>query len=1053
MKDTRKTKKQLISEVIELRQLAAALNTTETECRQSRAALQESEAMFRNLLDYIPGVSIQEYTTDGIVRYWNKASEEVYGYTAEEAIGRNLGDLIIPPEVQPLFKQALELGAKCTRSGELMHPSEVMLLHKNGSLVPVYSIHTVVCMSDKPPLMFCLDVDLSERKRTEETLRKAYDELERRVEERTAELAKVNDKLRREIEKRKLVEESLRESEEKYMTMIEYSNDMIWTLDKKGNFIYFNNKSEEITGYKIKEALNKEFMPTILEEDLEMVYDVFRRTLQGKPLHYEVRIHDSSRKKLITLSVNTAPIYKDKEIIGTVSFGRDITERKQAEAALHASQQWFRAIFETAEDSIFIKDRHLRYTHVNPAMERIFGVPASQLLEKSDKELFGDEAGAHIGEADSCVLRGEITNEEHTKPVAGVPTTFHVIKVPIRDNSGEIISLCGIARDITAQKVAIDELRLARINYRMIADYTYGWEWWKKPDGTFRYVSPACERITGYKPDRFIEKRSLLREIIVPEDREKWDEHNRQTNKDIGRREMQFRIKGPHGEIRWIEHFCQPVFTRENEFLGIRASNRDITERKQSEEVLRKSATQLQLATTAARIGHWDWDTRTSKMYFSPEWKRHLGYEDHELPNRLETWKSRLHPDDRRRVIKDIHDYLAGRLSDYAIEFRLKHKDGSYRWIYTRAEKLLDDTGNAYRFFGCHVDITDRKQTVLELKKSLAEIKRLKDLYEKESLYLREEIDLVHDYRNIIGNSHAIRHVLSQVEQIAGTDSNVLILGETGTGKELIARAVHHNSPWKDRPLIKTNCATLSAHLIESELFGHERGSFTGAIARRAGRFEIADGSSIFLDEIAELSIELQAKLLRVIEDGEFERIGSSKTMKVSVRIIAATNRDLEKDVRDGRFRRDLWYRLNVFPITLPPLRDRIEDIPLLVQYFLNIFTRKLGKNIVSIPAKVMTALQSYSWPGNVRELENVLERAIISTSGPNLSLSEKLGRNEQKTSESFKSLHDMERNYIVKVLEETDWKVSGKNSAAEILGLDRSTLRFRMKKMNIHKP
>jgi transcriptional regulator with GAF, ATPase, and Fis domain len=244
----------------------------------------------------------------------------------------------------------------------------------------------------------------------------------------------------------------------------------------------------------------------------------------------------------------------------------------------------------------------------------------------------------------------------------------------------------------------------------------------------------------------------------------------------------------------------------------------------------------------------------------------------------------------------------------------------------------------------------------------------------------------------------------------------------------------------------------LPANLIESELFGHEKGSFTGAHAKHAGRFEVADGSSIFLDEIGELPIELQAKLLRVIEDGEFERVGSNKTIKVDVRIIAATNRNLEKDVREGRFRQDLWYRLNIYPITIPPLRERLEDIPLIVQYYVDILSRKQGKDIVSVPAKVMKALQSYDWPGNVRELANILERAVISTSGSKLRLSEELQINHQASPESFKSLQDMERDYIVKALEKTNWKVSGKNSAAEILKLQRSTLRARMEKLDIHK-
>ena len=666
MEDEGKTKKQLISEVIELRQLVAALNATETECRQAGAALRESEARFRNLLDYIPGVSIQEYTADGIVRYWNKASEEVYGYTAEEAIGRNLGDLIIPPEVKPHFKQALELGAKCTKSGEFMPPGELMLLHKNGSLVPVYSIHTVVSLSGRPPLMFCIDVDLSERKRTEEALRKAYNELERRVEERTAELAKVNDNLRREIE-----------------------------------------------------------------------------------------------------------------------------ERKRAEEALRESQVWFRAIFETAKDSIFIKDRHLRYTLVNPTMERLFGVPASQLLEKSDEELFGDEAGAHIREVDSCVLRGEIIDEEHTKPLAGVLTTFHVIKVPIRDNSGEIIGLCGIARDIT--------------------------------------------------------------------------------------------------------------------------------ERKQAEEALRKSYT---------------------------------------------------------------------------------------------------------------------------------EIEQLKDRLQAESEYLRAEIKLTHSHGEIVGESEAIKRVFLQLEQVAPTESSVLITGETGTGKELIARAIHNLSKRKDRVMVKVDCASLPSALVESELFGRQKGAYTGALTSQVGRFEVADGSSIFLDEIGELSPELQVKLLRVIQEGEFERLGSPKTIRVNVRVIAATNRDLSAEVRKGNFREDLYYRLDVFHIEAPPLRERLDDIPLLVWTFVNEFAEKMGKKIQTVPKRTMEALQRYHWPGNVRELRNVIEHAVIISTSDMLKV--RLPQDPRGVTSRILTLKDAERQHITKVLDRTNWRIKGPHGAAELLSLKPSTLYTKMNKLGI---
>ncbi len=354
-------------------------------------------------------------------------------------------------------------------------------------------------------------------------------------------------------------------------------------------------------------------------------------------------------------------------------------------------------------------------------------------------------------------------------------------------------------------------------------------------------------------------------------------------------------------------------------------------------------------------------------------------------------------------------------------------------------------------------DVTEReyyKKNLEELvEERTAEIRKLKEQLEAERAYLQEEIKLVYNHEDIVGKSDAINYVFFKVEQIADTDTNVLILGETGTGKELVARAVHGTSPRKDRALVKMNCAALPSNLIESELFGHEKGAFTGAQTRRLGRFEVADGATLFLDEIGELPLELQPKLLRVIEDGEFERLGSSETRKVDVRIIAATNRDLQAEVQNGAFREDLWYRLNVFPITMPPLRDRLDDVPLLVNFYIDRISRRLGKVIRVIPAGVMDALRQYHWPGNVRELENVLERAVINSSGPKLRLVDELRKPRGDAPRPDQTLEHVERDYIQRVLERTGWKVSGKNSAAEILGLDRSTLRARMRKLDIRKP
>ncbi len=344
-------------------------------------------------------------------------------------------------------------------------------------------------------------------------------------------------------------------------------------------------------------------------------------------------------------------------------------------------------------------------------------------------------------------------------------------------------------------------------------------------------------------------------------------------------------------------------------------------------------------------------------------------------------------------------------------------------------------------------------QVALAVENMLAyeEIATLKARLQEEKIYLQEEIKTDYNFEEIVGESRILKKMLKAVETVARTDSTVLLLGETGTGKELIARAIHHLSPRKDRTLVKVNCAALPAGLIESELFGHEKGAFTGALSRKIGRFELADKGTIFLDEIGDLPPDLQAKLLRVLQEGEFERVGSVATIKVDVRVIAATNRNLEKAVQEGGFRPDLYYRLKVFPIQIPPLQERVEDIPLLVRYFVVKYGTKLGKKIKTISHKTMDALQAYPWPGNVRELENVIERAVIISQGFELQLGEWLPKpGERPRGARIPTLEELEREHIIKALDLSGWRVSGEKGAAKILGLKPTTLEARMKKLGI---
>jgi PAS domain S-box-containing protein len=409
-------------------------------------------------------------------------------------------------------------------------------------------------------------------------------------------------------------------------------------------------------------------------------------------------------------------------------------------------------------------------------------------------------------------------------------------------------------------------------------------------------------------------------------------------------------------------------------------------------------------------------------------------------------------------VDREIRRHLAnlikneGAVIEYPLQ--LRKKDGEI--LDCLLSSMVQRSKNN-RIIAYHViirDITDKKRSDEALQKAHAEVKILKNRLQAENIYLQEEIKLEHNFDQIISRSASLKKLLHKVEQVAATDSTVLILGETGTGKELLARAVHNLSLRNDRPLVKVNCAVLSANLIESELFGHEKGAFTGAIAQKPGRFELAHGGTIFLDEIGELPLELQARFLRVLQEGELERLGSVKTIHVDVRVIAATNRELDQEIKQGRFREDLFYRLNVFPITLPPLKDRIEDIPLLVDHFIKKYNAKTGKDIRTVPQGVMDIFQAYHWPGNIRELENIIERAIILSPGNVLKLDELLSKSSPASAgtNSIVTLTEHEKQHILAALNQTGWRVSGEHGAAKLLDIKPTTLEARMHKLGINR-
>jgi PAS domain S-box-containing protein len=474
--------------------------------------------------------------------------------------------------------------------------------------------------------------------------------------------------------------------------------------------------------------------------------------------------------------------------------------------------------------------------------------------------------------------------------------------------------------------------------------------------------------------------------------------------------------------------------------------------RKNFEMRLLKSELRLNLAADSAGAGLWEYNRRSRSFWMTDQTRAIFGFSPDETIS-LERFENSVLPEDLPLVRRTLAEALTSP-QQLEVEYRIRDDSGAVRWLCSKGRRHDLQDGAADRLLGVTLDIDQRKCLEQELRDRLEEVETLKRRIEGEAHYLREDLAREQGFEQIIGASTPLKTVLAAARQVALTDATALLLGETGTGKGLLAHAIHQMSSRKDRPMVTVNCAALPNNLIESELFGREKGAFTGAHARQAGRFEVAHQGTIFLDEIGEMPLELQAKLLRVLQDGQFERLGSSRTITVDVRIIAATAQDLKAALRNGRFREDLFYRLNVFPITIPPLRDRTEDIVLLTHYFVEKFARKMGKKIDTIPKSVLSRFLNYDWPGNVRELEHVVERSVIISSGTTMNFGDQLvSVPEHASYETSLDLASVERRHIIAVMRRTSWKIEGPGGAAAILGLHPSTLRFRLKKMGIQRP
>ena len=473
-------------------------------------------------------------------------------------------------------------------------------------------------------------------------------------------------------------------------------------------------------------------------------------------------------------------------------------------------------------------------------------------------------------------------------------------------------------------------------------------------------------------------------------------------------------------------------------------------------ENLRKSEANLAEAQRLSHTGSWDWDVANKRIFWSAEMFNIFGFDPKTTTPTPENYLQSIHPDDRAPIDAAASELYKGNNAEY--NYRIVLPDNSIRYVRTIAHAITNDSGQVTEFVGTVIDVTEQRNARKALEKAFEEIKTLKDQLYKENIALREEIDKVSMFEDIVGTSAALQAVLSRVSKVALTDSTVLVTGETGTGKELVARAIHKRSHRSSRAFVSVNCAAIPRDLIASELFGHEKGAFTGATQQRLGRFELAEGGTIFLDEVGELPAVTQIALLRVLQEHEFERVGGTGSIQTNVRVIAATNRDLEAAIAAGMFRSDLFYRLNVFPIEMPPLRERREDIPLLVGYFVDRFARRAGKHFQAISKKSLDLLQTYPWPGNIRELQNVIERSVVVCETESFAVDESwLSRPTLATEpvvqvELSGRLATQEKEIIEAALRECQGRVSGPTGAAAKLGVHRSTLESKISSLKINK-
>jgi PAS domain S-box-containing protein len=836
-----------------------------------------------------------------------------------------------------------------------------------------------------------------------------------------------------------------REIQAVYEQLVSSSKDGILAFDTQGRYTVWNPGLERIFGIKEIERLGKQ------ASDL----CPFFRMTGGKNCYSDVLAGNGvvatdipyvfpETTRQIFLDGYFSPLLDSTgEVIGGLAIIRDVTERKQA--------QWeLEQLVDAVPQHIVVLDGEGHRLYGNRAARDYHGLSLEGFLVEPINDCFYPADIENYSKLrDSGISSGEPWEAEaRLRRKDGQYRWFLIRGNPLREAQGVVIRWYLARTDIEDRKRAEHDLaQLVDSVPQLIIVHD--------ADGRRLYPNKVVLDFFGWKLEDFQDD-STFKQIIHPDDVDIFlEDRQRGLARGIPFR-MEVRARRRDGQYRWMLILYNPFKNEQGEVVRWYSTGTDIEDRKQAENSLRQSQAYLAEAQALSHTGSWAHDVKNTEIvYWSQEAYRIFGF-DPKVPISYRDAHGRIHPEDVT-AFDAARDRGIREKTGSKVDFRVVRPDGSIRHIKCVSHAVLDGSGEVVELVGTNMDVTEQFQARADLEKAFEEIKQLKEELYRENLALKEEIDHASMFEEVVGTSEVLRRVLVQVAKVAPADSTVLITGETGTGKELIARAIHKRSQRSSHAFITVNCAAVPSDLIGSELFGHEKGAFTGATQRRLGRFELADGGTLFLDEVGDLPAETQIALLRVLQERQFERVGGTQSINVNVRIIAATNRDLKAAVAAGAFRSDLFYRLNVFPIAMPALRDRKDDLPLLVEYLIERYAAKVGKRITKIHKKTLEMFQAYEWPGNVRELQNVIERAVILCEGETFAVDESWLQSESpRANRAGRGLTrlaaEQEMELIESALAETRGRIAGPSGAAAKLGIPRSTLETKIRKLGIKK-